>query len=85
MDAMRRAVKIAQDALEATIPAIKIGMTEKELRPSWSRIAKANGSDPELPFAPIISADPMGQPSRLTERSKNTSWRSPRRRLGCGL
>src|SRR5215212_10407190 len=31
VDAMRRAVKIAQDALEATIPSIKIGMTEKEL------------------------------------------------------
>ena len=31
VEAMRRAVKIAQDALEATIPLIKIGMTEKEL------------------------------------------------------
>src|SRR5574342_1196081 len=31
IEAMRRAVKIAQDALEATIALIKIGMTEKEL------------------------------------------------------
>ena len=31
VDTMRRAVKIAQDALEATIPTIKIGMTEREL------------------------------------------------------
>ena len=31
VEAMRRAVKIAQDALEATIPSIKIGMTEREL------------------------------------------------------
>src|SRR3989337_1743458 len=31
VEAMRRAVKIAQEALEATIPLIKIGMTEKEL------------------------------------------------------
>ena len=31
VEAMRRAVKIAQNALEATIPLIKIGMTEKEL------------------------------------------------------
>ena len=29
--AMRKAVKVAQSALEATIPLIKIGMTEKEL------------------------------------------------------
>src|SRR5512147_1920120 len=31
VDAMRQAVKIAQDALEATIPFIKTGMTEKEI------------------------------------------------------
>ena len=31
VEAMRRAVKIAQEALEATIPSIEIGMTEKEL------------------------------------------------------
>ena len=30
VDAMRHAVKIAQEALEATIPSIKIGMTEKD-------------------------------------------------------
>src|SRR5574340_546722 len=29
--AMRRAVKAAQEALEATIPSVKIGMTEKEV------------------------------------------------------
>src|SRR5690606_11920711 len=31
VEAMRKAVQIAQSALEATIPLIKIGMTEKEL------------------------------------------------------
>src|SRR5512140_99740 len=31
VDSMRRAVKVAQDALEATIPLIKIGQTEKEI------------------------------------------------------
>ncbi|MEP6896689.1 MAG: aminopeptidase P family N-terminal domain-containing protein, partial [Chloroflexota bacterium] len=31
VDAMRHAVKIAQDALEATLPFIKVGMTEKEV------------------------------------------------------
>jgi Xaa-Pro dipeptidase len=58
IDAMRRAVKIAQDALEATIPQIKIGMTERELSSELIIQLFRHGSDSELPFAPIISAGP---------------------------
>ena len=58
VDAMRRAVKIAQDALEATIPLIKIGMTERELSSELVIQLLEHGSDPELPFAPIVSAGP---------------------------
>lgn len=58
IEAMRRAVKIAQDALEATIPLIKIGMTEKELSAELVVQLLKNGSDPELPFAPIVSGGP---------------------------
>jgi Xaa-Pro dipeptidase len=58
VEAMRRAVKIAQDALEATIPAIKIGMTEKELAAELVTQLFRNGSEPELPFAPIVSGGP---------------------------
>jgi len=58
VEAMRRAVKIAQDALEAAIPLIKIGMTERELASELVMQLLKHGSDPELPFAPIVSAGP---------------------------
>src|SRR5215207_4008296 len=58
VDAMRRAVKIAQDALEVTIPLIKIGMTEKELSSELVTQLLRQGSEPELPFAPIVSGGP---------------------------
>jgi Xaa-Pro dipeptidase len=58
VDAMRRAVKIAQSALEATIPLIKIGMTEKELSSELVVQLLKNGSDPEMPFSPIVSGGP---------------------------
>ncbi len=58
VDAMRRAVKIAQDALEATIPFIRIDMTERELAGELVIQLFKHGSDPELPFAPIVSSGP---------------------------
>ena len=68
VDAMRRAVKIAQDGLEATIPLIKIGMTERELASELVMQLLKHGSDSELPFAPIVSsglngANPHASPS----------------------
>ena len=58
VDAMRTAVKIAQDALEATIPQIKIGMTEKEVASELVVQLLKHGSESEMPFAPIVSAGP---------------------------
>jgi Xaa-Pro dipeptidase len=58
VEAMRRAVQIAQDALEATIPSIEIGMTEKELSSELVMQLLKHGSEPELPFAPIVSGGP---------------------------
>ncbi len=58
VEAMRRAVKIAQAALEATLPLIKIGMTEKALASELVMNLLKHGSDPEMPFAPIVSAGP---------------------------
>jgi Xaa-Pro dipeptidase len=58
VEAMRKAVKIAQSALEATIPQIKIGMTEKELSSELVTQLLRNGSEPELPFSPIVSGGP---------------------------
>ena len=58
VEAMRRAVRIAQDALEATIPLIKVGMTEKELSSELVTQLLKHGSEPEMPFAPIVSGGP---------------------------
>ena len=58
VEAMRRAVRIAQDALEAAIPLIKIGMTERELSSELVAQLLRHGSEPELPFAPIVSSGP---------------------------
>ncbi len=58
VDAMRKAVKIAQDALKAVIPQIKIGMTERELASELVMQLLKNGSDSEMPFSPIVSAGP---------------------------
>ncbi|HXQ38977.1 MAG TPA: Xaa-Pro peptidase family protein [Anaerolineales bacterium] len=60
VDAMRHAVKIAQDALEATIPSIKVGITEREIASELVVQLLKHGSDSELPFAPIVSAGPNG-------------------------
>lgn len=58
IEAMRKAVKIAQSALEATIPSIRIGMTEKELSSELVMQLLKHGSESEIPFAPIVSAGP---------------------------
>jgi len=68
VEAMRCAVKIAQDALEATIPLIKIGMTEKELSSELVIQLFKHGSEPEMPFSPIVSgglnsANPHASPT----------------------
>jgi Xaa-Pro dipeptidase len=55
---MRRAVKIAQEALEATLPLIKIGMTEKEVANELVTQLLRCGSEPEMPFSPIVSSGP---------------------------
>lgn len=55
---MRQAVKIAQNALKATIPLIKIGMSERELASELIIQLNKHGSAPELPFAPIVSGGP---------------------------
>jgi Xaa-Pro dipeptidase len=55
---MRKAVRIAQAALEATIPFIKTGMTEKEVSSELVVQLLKHGSEPEMPFSPIVSAGP---------------------------
>jgi Xaa-Pro dipeptidase len=56
--AMRKAVDIAQNALLSTLPLIKIGMTERELASELVIQLFRAGSEPEMPFSPIISTGP---------------------------
>lgn len=56
--AMRKAVKIAEDAMKATIPQIKIGMTERELAAELTSQLFKHKSEPTLPFAPIVAGGP---------------------------
>jgi len=65
---MRRAVKIAEAALEATLARVKIGVSEKELAGELLLQLISHGSDMPLPFSPIVaaganSANPHSQPS----------------------
>jgi Xaa-Pro dipeptidase len=55
---MRRAVAIAQDALKATLPFIKTGVSEQQLAAELTIRLLGYGSGPELPFAPIVSSGP---------------------------
>ncbi|PWB53885.1 MAG: aminopeptidase P family protein [Anaerolineales bacterium] len=54
--AMHNAVQIAQQALKATLHQVKIGMTEREVAAELTLQLFKAGSDPEMPFAPIVSA-----------------------------
>jgi len=69
--AMRQAAIIAQKALEATLPLVKAGVTERELAAELLINLYRAGSDSELPFAPIVasgpnSANPHAVPSDRT-------------------
>jgi Xaa-Pro dipeptidase len=60
VNAMRRAVGVAQKALQKTLPLIKIGMTEKEVASELTLQLLRNGSEPELVFSPIVSGGHNG-------------------------
>lgn len=70
---MQEAVRIAECALSSTIMAIKPGVSEKEIAARLVGRLLQEGSDPELPFFPIVSfgenaANPHATP---TNRSLN--------------
>jgi Xaa-Pro dipeptidase len=65
---MRKAVKVAQNALEAALKNFKVGMTEKEFASELTVQLLRGGSEPEMPFSPIVSgglngANPHASPS----------------------
>jgi Xaa-Pro dipeptidase len=68
VSAMRQAVRIAQQALQATLPYIRTGVSERQIASELVINLLRAGSDPEMPFHPIVSggphsADPHASPS----------------------
>jgi Xaa-Pro dipeptidase len=58
VSSMRKAVRVAQAALEATLPSIKVGMTENEIASELVIQLLRHGTQPDMPFAPIVSSGP---------------------------
>lgn len=57
-EAMRQAVVIAEQAILAALPMIKVGMSELELASEITLQLLRAGSEPKLPFAPIVASGP---------------------------
>ncbi len=55
---MRQAVTIAENALLETLPLIRSGMTERELESELILQLHRAGSEPDLPFAPVVASGP---------------------------
>ncbi len=70
IEQMRAAVQIAQKALQATLTAIKPGMSEREIAAELASQIYRNGSDAELPFNPIVSAGPNGANPHATPTNR---------------
>lgn len=58
LELMRRAVELAQKALENTLPTIRSGTTERQIAAELTFQLLKAGADPEVPFSPIVSAGP---------------------------
>jgi Xaa-Pro dipeptidase len=58
IDAMRRAVQIAQDALRTTLPMIHPGVTELQIASELTANLLKAGSEARMPFFPIVSGGP---------------------------
>jgi Xaa-Pro dipeptidase len=72
--AMRKAILIAQDALQDTLPSIKVGTSEKMIASELVINLLRLGSESDLPFAPIVasgpnSANPHAVPTERTLQS----------------
>jgi Xaa-Pro dipeptidase len=58
--AMRRAVAIAEAAYVSVRPGLRAGLTERDVASRLTAALLTAGSDPELPFFPIVASGPNG-------------------------
>lgn len=70
IDAMQKAVDIAEQAFLATIPQVRIGMTELELASILTMQLLLAGSDSDIAFKPIIASGPNGANPHATPGSR---------------
>lgn len=73
ISSMRKAVDIAQRALNATLPQVKIGLTEQELAAELTLQLLRAGCDPQIPFAPIVSSGPNAANPHATPSARKLS------------
>ena len=58
ISAMQNAARIAEEALQKTLPLVKPGLSERQLASELVLNLLRSGSDSELPFAPIVASGP---------------------------
>ena len=70
---MQRAAEIAETALEATLPLLKVGMTELALASELTAQLLRAGSEPKTPFSPIIASGPNSAQGHATPSDRALS------------
>jgi len=70
IECMQKAVKIAEKALEATLPLVKIGVDEKEIATELFLQLMRHGSETSLPFSPIVAGGPNGANPHATPTAR---------------
>ena len=55
---IERAVAVAEAALTAALPSLRLGMTEREAASEVTLQLLRSGSEPDLPFSPIVASGP---------------------------
>ena len=63
---MRAAVDIAQRALQATLSSVKAGVSELQLASELTLQLLRHGSEPEIPFSPIVASGPNSANPHVT-------------------
>lgn len=70
VEAMRKAVDIAEKAFLATVATLKAGQTERQIANELTIQLLRAGSEPELPFEPIVASGPNSALPHSTPTSR---------------
>jgi Xaa-Pro dipeptidase len=70
VELMRQAVAVAEKALLETLPQIRVGMTERDLASELILQLIRAGSEPNLPFDPIVASGPNSALPHATPSSR---------------